>query len=119
MEGNIWSLEQVLKDHPADPNQPVWAFLFHGEHVTLNVVQLQDPAGLRPHIHKDHDEVIYIVQGRGRFRIGDRVQEVGPGAIVAAPKGVPHGPLLDGPGVLLSLYGPPFDPANPDRVFVE
>ncbi len=30
----------------------------------------------------DEDEVYYLVMGRGRVRIGDSVQEVGPGSIL-------------------------------------
>ncbi|MBI4496757.1 MAG: cupin domain-containing protein [Chloroflexi bacterium] len=120
MEGNVWTIDGVLAKHPADPQQPVsWAFLFHGPHVTLNVVQVQDSTGLKPHLHQDHDDLIYVVSGHGTFRVGDRDHEVQPGAIIAAPRGVVHGPRFAGPAVLLSVYGPPFDPQHPDRIFVE
>jgi mannose-6-phosphate isomerase-like protein (cupin superfamily) len=42
------------------------------------------------HIHHRDDEAWYVLEGTMRFRIGDRVCEVGPGGAVMAPKGMPH-----------------------------
>jgi mannose-6-phosphate isomerase-like protein (cupin superfamily) len=41
----------------------------------------------RPH---GQDEVYYVVQGRGRLRVGDEDHAVGPGSLVFVARGVAH-----------------------------
>jgi quercetin dioxygenase-like cupin family protein len=42
------------------------------------------------HVHHAMDETFYLLEGRVRFRIGDEVQEAGPGDVIFAPRGIPH-----------------------------
>lgn len=39
------------------------------------------------HSHEREDEVFYVLSGRGVFRYGDKVQEVGPGDCMSCPAG--------------------------------
>ena len=48
------------------------------------------PGGPPLHTHFAHDEWYFVLQGRYRFRIGDRVEEGGPGTFTYVPRGVVH-----------------------------
>ena len=42
------------------------------------------------HYHIQTEEIYYILQGRGRMRIGDDIRDVGPGDAIAIPPGAVH-----------------------------
>ena len=42
------------------------------------------------HLHRDSDEVAYVLSGEVTFKIGDEVTVGGPGACAFMPRGVPH-----------------------------
>ena len=44
-------------------------------------------AGCPAHTHALEDEVFYILSGRGLFRYGDQVMEIGPGDCISCPAG--------------------------------
>jgi quercetin dioxygenase-like cupin family protein len=58
----------------------------------LSVIEHRVPYGDSPplHIHHFEDEIFHVLEGEIRFQVGDKVQSVGPGAILLAPKGIPH-----------------------------
>jgi quercetin dioxygenase-like cupin family protein len=47
--------------------------------------------GVAPHIHDAHDEYFYILDGQLTLWAGDAEVVADAGAVVAAPRGVPHG----------------------------
>jgi mannose-6-phosphate isomerase-like protein (cupin superfamily) len=42
------------------------------------------------HVHRNEDELFYVLEGEHVFQIGDEEHRVGPGGLVFAPRGVPH-----------------------------
>ena len=42
------------------------------------------------HLHKDSDEVAYVLKGEITFKIGDEVTKGGPGTCAFMPRGVAH-----------------------------
>lgn len=42
------------------------------------------------HYHAAANEIQYIVQGQGKFWLGDSYKDVGPGDLIIIPKGTPH-----------------------------
>ena len=42
------------------------------------------------HVHANEDELFYVLEGEHVFEVGDREFQAGPGALVFAPRGVPH-----------------------------
>ena len=42
------------------------------------------------HLHRDSDEVAYVLSGEITFKIGDEVTVGGPGTCAFLPRGVPH-----------------------------
>lgn len=59
----------------------------------LDLVDHRVPAGYTPpkHVHRDADEVFYLIDGRLEVTCGDDSWQVGPGSVVFLPRGVPHG----------------------------
>ena len=68
------------------------------------------PAGAKStfHLHRDSDEVAYILSGALLFKIGDAVAQGGPGTCAFMPRGVPHAWKSIGAetGRVLFLYTP-------------
>jgi mannose-6-phosphate isomerase-like protein (cupin superfamily) len=47
-------------------------------------------AGPRPHIHRTHEELFYVLEGEFDFLLGERSVRLGPGSFVNVPPGVAH-----------------------------
>jgi len=43
------------------------------------------------HYHANANEIQYVVQGQGKFWLGDAYTDVGPGDLIIIPKGTVHG----------------------------
>jgi mannose-6-phosphate isomerase-like protein (cupin superfamily) len=63
----------------------------------------------RSHVHPDQDKMYFVLEGRGLAAVGEEQSEVGPGELVLAPAGVPHGMKNTGDGnlVVLVVFAPP------------
>lgn len=58
---------------------------------TCEIIEYHGPAVPLPHVHREHDEIFYILEGRFSFVIGHATQEAGTGALVWVPRGTRHG----------------------------
>lgn len=60
------------------------------------------------HIHHEHDEAYYVLDGTFRFEVGDEVAEGPPGAFVFIPRGTPHAwsNTGKGAGVVAVIFTP-------------
>lgn len=74
------SLEKFYKDT-----------LWQGEHLMIGLNCLEPNQTQSVHAHQGADKIYFVLDGRGRFTIGELVQEAGPGVLVVAPAGVTHG----------------------------
>ncbi len=123
-EGGIWNLKEVLRQNPV-PSEEAEGKSFseslkrtviaQGNHFSVLLVQAQPQTVPYLHVHEDHDEMIYILEGEGEFIVGDVAKLVKPGDIIYAPAGTVHAPNFPVKGVRLVVYAPCFDPDNPDR----
>lgn len=96
----------------------VWAH--HGAHASTAVVRIDPGGGMKAHLHREHDEVMTVIQGDVQFRLGDGTRRLGPGEIASVSAGTVHGPLsTEGGCLLVSVFAGPFDPDNPDREYVD
>lgn len=64
--------------------------------------------GARPHVHEGHDEYFYVLEGELTLHTGDGEVTAGPGHLLAATRGTPHGFRNAGPATAraLCLYTP-------------
>jgi quercetin dioxygenase-like cupin family protein len=52
--------------------------------------------GPRPHIHRDHEEAFYVLEGELTVRVGTRTITAPAGSFVMVPRDVTHNPLTRG-----------------------
>jgi quercetin dioxygenase-like cupin family protein len=73
--------------------------------------------GPRPHIHRNHEEAFYVLEGELTVRVGSRKITATAGSFVVVPRGVVHQPSNPGtqPTRLLLI----FSPSGMDRFFEE
>ena len=113
----VWNIAEVVKNNPIpDDRKLTDTFLVDGKYCTALVVQAQPQTEPFIHVHNEHDEFLYILEGEGWAYIGGKKFEVKAGDLVYCPVGVEHGFFMPVKGVRLSIYGPPFDRKHPDRV---
>jgi len=63
-----------------------------------------DEVGVGPRLHvHPYDETFIVIEGRGRFFVGDAVLEASAGEVVLGPAGVPHKFENLGPGRLQTI----------------
>ncbi len=63
---------------------------------------------VEPHVHKDHADTFWVLEGEVEFTLEDQVLRAGPGTWVAAPPGTKHGFENVGEGDLrmLNIHAP-------------
>lgn len=74
-------------------------------------------AGPRPHIHHNHDEAFYVLEGELTMRIGTRSMTAPAGSYVVVPRGTihqPSNPSAQPTRVLLI-----FSPGGMERFFID
>ncbi len=57
----------------------------------------------KPHTHADQDKIYFVLEGRGRFQVGEGEETLVAGEAVVATAGTPHGLVNDGSEPLLCL----------------
>src|SRR5260370_14505870 len=82
--------------------EPVWnmapgrtaALKLQNEQTGQSVMAFEEvtPAGTETplHLHRDSDEVMYVLSGQYSFKVADSVSSGGPRACVSMPLGIPH-----------------------------
>jgi mannose-6-phosphate isomerase-like protein (cupin superfamily) len=77
--------------------------LFDTERMFCDVYGLNPGQEQTPHAHAGSDKVYFVLDGTGRFRIGDDERDVGSGYAVLAPAGMSHAVRNPGPARLVLL----------------
>lgn len=65
--------------------------IFRGDQLLLGLNCLEPGQVQQPHEHGDQDKFYYILEGRGRFRLGSEHLTASAGQVVWAPAGLIHG----------------------------
>lgn len=83
--------------------------LFQGEYVMIGLNCLEPGQVQATHDHPGADKAYVVMEGIGRFNIGDETLDQTSGSVVWAPAGVPHGVenVSDARLVLLVAIAPP------------
>ena len=79
--------------------------LFRAQALMIGLNCLEPGQVQRPHVHDDQDKFYYVVEGEGRFRLGEAQVLVAAGEVVWAPAGLAHGVENKGDGRLTLLVG--------------
>lgn len=56
----------------------------------FGIIEELDPLDTPLHVHRNEDELWYVLEGEHIVQIGDDEFSAGPGEMVFAPRGVPH-----------------------------
>lgn len=65
--------------------------LFYSPRLFYDAYCLLPGQGQRVHAHEASDKVYYVLEGTGRFTVGDEERDLGEGHAVIAHAGEPHG----------------------------
>jgi len=79
--------------------------LFQSDALLIGVNCLEPGQIQRPHEHAGQDKFYYIVEGSGRFYLGEEQIIASAGQVVLAPAGLAHGVENDGAKRLSLLVG--------------
>jgi quercetin dioxygenase-like cupin family protein len=116
----ISQLDEILNQNPLPAGQKGQMIKIAEDNtMTLSVARLTEGAGLKPHIHKAHNEIIYVIKGTMQLFVNDNWVNARPGSIHFNPMGKVHGTRQTGaePAVAISIFTPAMKES--DRHFVE
>ncbi len=87
--------------------------------VSFLVIRFAEGGEVKPHFHKMHDEIVYVIKGSGQMLVNDKWIDVKPGTVHFNPMNKVHATRNTGkdPLVVLSIFTPSMK--EPDRNFVE
>ena len=101
---------QAERRFSADKMQKV--NLFETERMFADIYCLEPGQEQKRHAHAGADKIYFVLEGTGRFQIGDDEGELGPDQIVLAPGGVEHGVRNESQARLVLLV---FMAPNPNK----
>jgi quercetin dioxygenase-like cupin family protein len=84
--------------------------LWQSQHVMIGLNCLEPGQTQKVHAHDGADKFYFVVEGHGKFTVGEEEREADTGSLVVAPSGIPHG-VTNNASVRLSLLvtiAPPF-----------
>jgi quercetin dioxygenase-like cupin family protein len=96
---------RVVDHAGARPEKFYKTTLFRSDALMLGLNCLEPGQVQAPHDHADQDKFYYVVEGRGRFWVGEERVEAGPGELVWTPAGLVHGVANEGDVRLTLLVG--------------
>ena len=80
------------QDHAgAQPEKFFKTTLWQGEHSMVGLNCLEPGQTQKVHAHEGADKFYFVLEGSGKFTVGDEEKEVTAGTLVVAPAGIPHG----------------------------
>lgn len=65
--------------------------LWQGEHVLVGLNCLEPNQTQSVHAHQGADKFYFVLEGSGKFTVGDEEQTASAGSLIVAPAGVSHG----------------------------
>ena len=65
--------------------------LWQGERVMVGMNCLEPGQTQQVHAHDGADKFYFVLEGEGRFTVGDEQTDAAAGTLVVAPSGIPHG----------------------------
>jgi mannose-6-phosphate isomerase-like protein (cupin superfamily) len=100
------NLVKKLADHVGEAEEKFFkTTLFRSDTLLLGINCLRPGQAQPAHVHDDQDKFYFVVEGKGRFRLGETRLIAGEGEVVWAPAGLEHGVRNDGQSQLTLLVG--------------
>ena len=105
----ISHIDEILKKNPLPAGKKAQMIkIAEDETITLYVLRATAGAEVKPHIHKTHDETIYVIKGTPQMLINDKWVDLRPGSLHFNPMGKVHALKYTGnePLVVISVFTP-------------
>jgi len=93
----------IKKHAQLSPDKMAKIALATTERAQLDLYCVAPGQSQKPHRHDDQDKIYYVVEGTGRFTLGEKEEALAGGDALVARAGVEHGLVNDGPDPLLIL----------------
>ena len=116
----VTQIDDILAANPMKATDKVQLInVAQDDTVSINIARAREGAGLKPHVHKTHDEMVYIIKGSGQMFINGKWIDVKPGTVHFNPMNKVHATRNTGKEdlVLLSIFTPSMK--EPDRHYVD
>ena len=113
-------IDELLEKNPLPSGQKAQIIkIADNDAATISLIRSIEGAGLKPHFHRTHNEMLYAIKGEGQLFINDKWVDFKPGSVHFNPVGKTHTTKQVGtePFVFLSIFTPGME--YPDRQFVE
>lgn len=65
--------------------------IFHGNQLMIGINCFEPGQTQAIHDHTDQDKVYIVMEGHGFFTVDNESREAGPGQVILAAAGIPHG----------------------------
>jgi quercetin dioxygenase-like cupin family protein len=95
--------KNVKSEHRFSAEKMQKVNLFETERMFADIYCLEPGQEQKRHAHAGADKIYLVIEGIGRFQIGDDERELGPDQIVLAPANVDHGLRNDSQARLVVL----------------
>jgi len=116
----ITHIDEILKENPLKAGEKAQTItIAQDDTISLLVLRATEGVVIKSHLHKTHDETVYIIKGTGQMLIHDKWIDIKPGSLHFNPMGKVHSTKVTGnePLVVISIFTPAMK--EPDRHFVE
>jgi quercetin dioxygenase-like cupin family protein len=113
-------VDDILNANPLKADEKVQIInVAQDDTVSFFLIRLTEGAEVKPHFHKTHDEIVYVIRGSGQMFVNDKWIDVKQGTIHFNPMNKVHSTRNTGKDhlVVLSIFTPSMK--EPDRNFVE
>jgi quercetin dioxygenase-like cupin family protein len=70
--------------------------LWQGHYAMVGLNCLDPGQTQKIHAHDGADKFYFVLEGAGRFTVGDEEADAGAGSLIVAPSGIPHGVTNNG-----------------------
>jgi len=113
-------IDEILKANPLPAGEKAQTVtIAQDDAISLLVLRATEGVVIKSHLHKTHDETVYVIKGTAQMFINDKWVDVKPGTLHFNPMGKVHSLKVTGnePLVAISIFTPAMK--EPDRHFVE
>jgi mannose-6-phosphate isomerase-like protein (cupin superfamily) len=116
----INQIDGILKENPLKPGEKAQTIkIAEDDTISLLVLRATEGVWVKPHMHKTHDETVYVIKGRAQLLINDKWVDIKPGTLHFNPMGKVHSVKVTSsePLVIISIFTPAMK--ETDRHFVK
>jgi mannose-6-phosphate isomerase-like protein (cupin superfamily) len=116
----LTQVDDILKANPLKADEKVQMInVAQDDTVSFLLIRFTEGGEVKPHFHKTHNEIVYVIKGSGQMLVNEKWIDVKPDTVHFNPMNKVHSTRNTGkdPLVIFSIFTPSMK--EPDRYFVE